>query len=164
MPDRVTVAGLKRPRGIRGEIVGVPLTMHPERLEELRDIVLQPSGRALTVEEVWWHGDKPIFKFAGIDSMTDAEPLAGQQVTIDHAERMPLAEGQYYFTDLVGCEVFENGDSLGVVDGYLETAGPVLLEIGRMMIPFVPEICHTVDVDKKRIDVTLPLGLRDLNG
>ena len=165
MPDeRVTVAGLKRARGIRGELIAIPLTMHPERLEELSAVVLMPSGRAITVEAVWWHAGQPVFKFEGIDTMTDAEPLVGQQVTIDRSERVPLADGQYYFSDLVGCEVFENGESLGVVDDYLETGGQLLLEIGSLMIPFVPAICHTVDVDRKRIDVTLPEGLRDLNG
>ena len=164
MPDRVTVAALKRPRGIKGELAAISLTMHPERFQELEDVVLMPSGRTLTVERVWWHGDKPIFKFVGVDSMTDAEPLGGQEVTIDHAERIQLPEGEYFFSDLVGCELFENGESLGLVDGYLETGGPLLLESGSLMIPFVPEICHAVDVEKKRIDVTLPEGLRDLNG
>ena len=164
MPDRVTVAALKRPRGIKGELAAISLTMHPERFQELADVVLMPSARTLTVERVWWHGDKPIFKFVGVDSMTDAEPLGGQEVTIDRAERIQLPEGEYFFSDLVGCELFENGEFLGLVDGYLETGGPLLLESGSLMIPFVPEICHTVDVEKKRIDVTLPDGLRDLNG
>ena len=164
MPDRVTVAALKRPRGIKGELAAISLTMHPERFQELEDVVLMPSARTITVERVWWHGDKPIFKFVGVDSMTDAEPLGGQEVTIDRAERIQLPEGEYFFSDLVGCELFENGESLGLVDGYLETGGPLLLESGSLMIPFVPEICHTVDVEKKRIDVTLPDGLRDLNG
>lgn len=163
MADRVTVAALKRPRGIKGELIAVSLTSDPDRFDLLDEVVLMPSGRALTVEEVWWHGDKPIFKFDGIDSMNDAEPLVGQQVTISPEERLPLEEGEYYFTDLVGCEIFENGESLGIVDSYLETGGPVLLEVGKLMIPFVPEICHTVDIEKKRIDVTLPEGLRDLN-
>jgi len=164
MPDdRVIVAGLKRARGIRGELIAIPLTMHPERLEELSDVILMPSGRAVTVEEVWWHAGQPVFKFEGIDTMTDADTIAGEQVTIARSERVPLAEGQYYFADLVGCEVFEKGESLGTVDDYLETGGPLILQIGELMIPFVPEICHTVDVDQKRIDVTLPEGLRDLN-
>lgn len=164
MAERVTVAALRKPRGIRGELAAISLTMHPDRFDELEEVILMPSGQAFTVERVWWHQDKPIFKFVGIDSMTDAEPLGGQDVTIDPSERIPLAEGEYYYSDLVGCEVFENGESLGVVDSYLETGGPLLLEIGSMMIPFVPEICHTVDTGKKRIDVTLPQGLRDLNG
>jgi 16S rRNA processing protein RimM len=161
--DRVTVAGLKRARGIKGELIAVSLTTDPDRFDLLHEVVLMPSGRTLAVEKVWWHGDKPIFKFEGIDSMNDAELLVGQQVTISPEERLPLEEGEYYFTDLVGCEIFENGESLGVVDGYLETGGPVVLEVGKLMIPFVPEICQTVDIDKKRIDVTLPEGLRDLN-
>ncbi len=163
MADRVTVAALRKPRGIRGELAALSLTMHPDRFDELDEVVLMPSGRALTVERVWWHQDKPIFKFAGIDTMTDAEPLGGQEVTIDPSERIPLAEGEYYYSDLVGCELFENGESLGVVDSYLETGGPLLLEVGPMMVPFVPEICHAVDTANKRIDVTLPEGLRDLN-
>jgi 16S rRNA processing protein RimM len=163
MADRVTVAVLKRPRGIKGELVAVSLTTDPDRFDLLDEVMLMPSGRTLAVEEVWWHGDKPIFKFEGVDTMTEAEALAGQEVTIAPEDRLPLEEGEYYFTDLVGCEIFENGVSLGVVDGYLETGGPVLLEVGTLMIPFVPAICHTVDVEKKRIDVTLPEGLKELN-
>ena len=163
MPERVTVAALRRPRGIRGELAALSLTTDPDRFALLNEVILMPSGRAITVERVWWHGDRPIFKFKGIDTMTDAEPLGGQEVTIAPEERLPLAEGEYYFTDLVGCEIFENGESLGVVDRYLETGGPLVLEAGSLMIPFVPAICHTVDVANKRIDVTLPEGLRDLN-
>ncbi len=163
MTDRVTVAALKRPRGNKGELSAVSLTMRPERFDDLDEVVLLPSGRTIAVEDVWWHGDTPIFKFAGIDTISDAEPLSGQDVTIDPSERIELAEGEYFFSDLMGCEVWENGERLGVVDDYLETGGPLLLEVGPIMIPFVPEICHTVDIAAKRIDVTLPEGLRDLN-
>jgi ribosomal 30S subunit maturation factor RimM len=38
----------------------------------------------------------------------------------------------------------------------------VAVEGREVLIPFVPEICRTVDVQAKRIGVTLPDGLLEL--
>lgn len=159
----VAIAHLVRPRGNRGELAAESLTARPERFESLKSVHLLPSERDFEVERVWFHQDRPIFKFTGIDSISDAEALGKQDVCVPKAERIELEPGEVFYSDLVGCEVFERGTSLGRVADYLETGGgPILLEVGALLIPFVPAICVKVDLEAKRIEVELPEGLKEL--
>jgi 16S rRNA processing protein RimM len=118
------------------------------------------------LESVWYHGDQPIFKFKGIDSISAAEPLAGKDVTIPESERIPLAEDEYYLSDLVGCRMLDDasGREIGTVTGWQEPGGPILLEIddGRMLVPFAKAFLKKVDAGGKEIRVELPEGLDNL--
>jgi 16S rRNA processing protein RimM len=124
---------------------------------------------AMEVERTWMHGDHIIFKFKGIDSISDAERLAGHEVSIPLEQRAPVADGEYYQSDLLGCEVFDaTGRLLGTVSDFQETGGAPLLEVRtpehkEILIPFVKSICTKIDPSQRRIEVTLPEGLEDLN-
>jgi len=115
------------------------------------------------------HGDQLIFKFKGIDSISDAERLSGAEVSIPFEQRDPVGEGEYYQTDLVGCEVFDpTGRRLGTVEAFEETGGTPLIEVRtedgkQILIPFARSICTRIDVAQRRIEVNLPEGLEDLN-
>jgi 16S rRNA processing protein RimM len=119
----------------------------------------------MEVERTWMHGDHLIFKFQGVDTISDAEKLAGAEVSIPFEQRAALAEEEVYQSDLVGCEVFDaTGRSLGVVTDFQETGGTPLLQVGNdLLIPFAKEICSKIDLENKRITVNLPDGLLDLN-
>jgi 16S rRNA processing protein RimM len=120
------------------------------------------------LESVWYHKDQPIFKFKGVDSIGQAEALSGLEVFIPESERGPLGEGEYYLSDLIGCRMLDNGSGreIGIVTGWQETAGPVLLEVddGRVLVPFARSILKTVDCAKREIRAELPDGLESLNG
>ncbi len=78
----------------------------------------------MEVEHTWMHGDHLIFKFKGVDTISDAEKLAGAEVAIPFEQRAALAEDEVYQSDLVGCEVVDAaGRSLGVVTDFEETGG-----------------------------------------
>lgn len=168
----VAVALLGRPRGIRGEVTALPLSSHPERYESLREVFLfggraQPAfaGEPRQVEFTWNHQGILIFKFHGVDTMTDAERLAGAEVRIPQSERIALEPGEYFESDLLECEVFERGGaSLGRVRSLDEGGGSgvLVLESG-LMIPFVRSICVEIDPTARRIVVELPQGLKDLD-
>jgi 16S rRNA processing protein RimM len=119
----------------------------------------------MEVERTWMHGDHLIFKFQGVDTISDAEKLAGAEVSIPFEQRAALADDEVYQSDLVGCEVFDaTGRSLGLVSDFQETGGTPLLQVGSdLLIPFAKEICTKVDLENKRITVNLPDGLLDLN-
>jgi 16S rRNA processing protein RimM len=164
--DRVAVARLTRTRGIRGEIVGIALTSHIERLESLGEVVLEVEGKqhTLAVEHVWFHDGRPVFKFHGVDSIEEAETWKGAVVL---AERLPVPEGEYAFADLIGCAVAEDGRDVGVVEGLEEYGGPPLLKVRRpdgreILIPFARSICREIDIAQRKIRVVLPEGLSDL--
>ena len=115
------------------------------------------------------HGDQLIFKFKGVDTISDAERLAGADVSIPIDQRAEPPEGEYFQSDLVGCEVVDSaGRPLGVVSDFQETGGAPLLEVntpdGReLLIPFAKSICTRIDVPARRIEVQLPEGLESLN-
>jgi 16S rRNA processing protein RimM len=179
------VARILRPHGRRGEVATEILTDFPERLSSLKQAYLfggpgdrarksEPTaeeiGRRVGVRSCWLsqsRGGQAIFHFEGSDSISDAEKLVGLEVRIPFAERAPLPGGSYYVADLVGCEVREKGEAIGVVRDVEFTGGTPLLAVesphGEVLIPLAEEICVNVDLGAQRIDVVLPDGLRELN-
>ncbi len=162
LPELVTIAQLVRPRGNKGELTAVPLSADPERVRRVF-----VNGQEYAVEKVWRHRDRIVFKFAGIDSISAAETLAGADVAIPREDRSVLPDGEYYQTDLVGCSVVtREGRAIGTVEGWQEHGGPPLLEVRAgdkdLLIPFARSICFEIDVPGRRIVVDLPEGLDDL--
>ena len=101
--------------------------------------------------------------------MDEAETLRGLEVQIPIEERAKLEAGHYFVGDLVGCEVWEWGASsaLGSVRDVEFPGGVPLLAVdtsnGEVLVPLAAHFCTRIDVKAKRIDVTLPEGLLDLN-
>jgi 16S rRNA processing protein RimM len=172
----VVIARLLRTRGRRGELSAISLSSHPERFEQLREVVLfgaegfPDEPRSFTVEEIWDHGARLIFKFEGVETISDAETLRGAEVRVPASERFALPPGEYYHSDLVGCEVVDIAfqKRIGRVEEFLEQGGNGLLRVidereQEVLIPFRKEICVRIDVDSKTISVDLPEGLLELN-
>ncbi len=170
--DWVSIAVLGRARGNRGEVTAESLSSKPERFARLKEVRLlgearsETSAAAYQVEEVWEHAGSLIFKFRGVDSITDAEKLRGAEVQVPVSERVELDPGEYFHSDVIGCEVRDrvSGRVVGRVTRFEEYGGPPLIEIdgGRMLIPFVKAICVDIRPETKVILVDLPEGLEDL--
>ena len=164
----MTVARLGKTRGNRGEITALALSDRPERYQALSQVYLCGTGAPLPhqVEHTWFHNGMLIFKFQAVDTISDAELLVGMEVRIPLAERTQLEAGEFFQSDLVGCEVVDRrtGESLGRVTGWEDSGGPGLLVVeGSLLIPFARAICVEIDPEAKRIAVELPEGLKDLN-
>lgn len=179
----VTVARILRPHGRRGEVAAEILTDFPERLTRLAAVELWDARSTAAAQEprrvavrscrlTPSRGGQAIFHFEGSDSISDAEKLAGLEVQIPLAERMPLPSGSYYVTDLIGCEVWERGGAaIGRVRDVQatgeEVAGTPILVLdspqGELLVPLAQEICLRVDLEARRIEAVLPEGLRELN-
>ncbi len=170
------MARLVRARGIRGELSAVPLATHTDRFHDLKQVYL--SGNPFDVETVWQHGERWIFKFRGVDSMSAAEKLAGLEVCITRDQRAKLPDGEYFCSDLVGCRILDDGSGewIGTVAALEEFGGPPILVVTGagpqpadgskeepMLIPFAAAICRHIDTARREIRVLLPEGLKDIN-
>lgn len=171
-PGWITVAVLGRPRGNRGEVTALGFSSKPERYASLGEVFLfggvsaGGASKQLTVESVWFHQRTLVFKFRGVDSITDAERLTGAEVRVPASERVALEPGEFFQSDLVGCEVVDRrtGEGLGRVTGWEDSggAGLLVLESG-VLIPFARSICVVIDPAGRRIEVEFPEGLKELN-
>lgn len=168
--DLVVIARVARTRGLRGEVLADLYTDFPGRFQELESVIAiapDQSHRSLQIEEHWFHGNRIVFKFAGYDSIEQAQALAGFQLAIPADERIELPAGMFYEWELIGCRVEAlDGTSIGLVTEVLKTGGvEVLLIEGperEHMVPMADEICVEVDVATKRIRIDPPDGLLDL--
>jgi 16S rRNA processing protein RimM len=171
----VAVALLGKPRGYRGELTAIPLGDKPERYEALKEVYLfgapragrpELAGERFQVESLWFHRGGLVLKFLGVDDVADAVRLVGAEVRVPLSERVPLDPGEFFQSDLMGCEVVDrrSGVSLGRVLGWQDAGGAGLLVVeGGWLIPFARAICVEIDPAAKRIAVELPAGLKELN-
>jgi 16S rRNA processing protein RimM len=160
---------LLRSRGRIGEILALIDSTQPGRAERITRVHLRRPDREQTfdVENVWLHDGRPVFKFAGVDSISDAQAWEGAEILLPVEERVPLESGEFYQADLVGCAVETESGTLGTVTAVDEMGGPLLLRVsatdGReILIPFARSICKEIDVAAKRIRAELPDGLTEL--
>ena len=165
----VTVARLLRARGNRGELAAELTCDHAGIFEEAAVHLWDGAGRREPhrIERTWPHKGRLIFKFAGVDTISQAERLAGWHVQIPAGQRPPAPPGRYYLADLAGCEMLDarSGRRIGRVEGVLETGGAAVLEVdagGRqLLVPFAAAICVRIDPAERIIRVEMPEGLEE---
>ena len=167
----VTLARIVKPQGRRGEVAAELFTDFPERFRERRKLqLLMPSGkrRGAELEDFWPHKERMVLKFAGVDSIAAAEELRGCEVQIRASERVELADGSVYISDLIGCVADDRGELLGKIAGVEFGAGEApLLKIehgGReLLVPFASAYIVKLDAAAKKIELALPEGMLELD-
>jgi 16S rRNA processing protein RimM len=126
------------------------------------------SRRELKVEEFWPHKSYLVLKFTGIDSISDAEMLAGCELQVPEAERAKLEPGWAYVSDLVGCAVFDGDREVGQVHDVQFGAGEAPLLVVKAgskeyEIPYAEAYLTNSDLEHKKIRMKLPEGMLELN-
>ncbi len=162
-------------QGRRGEVAADLLTDFPELFAARKRLfALDVTGnrRELATEDFWPHRGRMVLKFAGVDSISDAEALVGCELQIPASERAKLESDEVYVSDLTGCIVAViQGDAdheIGSVADVMFGAGEAPLLIVRegkreYLIPFADEFLKSVDVVAKRIVMSLPEGMLELD-
>jgi 16S rRNA processing protein RimM len=172
------LARIRRPQGRKGEVLAQILTDFPEKFAARRHLWLIaedcPDQVPRPVELVahWRHKGGIVLHFAGVDSISAAEALAGLRVVIPRTERAPLGEDEAYIGDLIGCTLVDVARPEEVAVGEIEdvdrTVGPVALLVVRgpnaqILVPFAKSYLRKIDLEARRIEMALPEGLIDLN-
>jgi 16S rRNA processing protein RimM len=167
----ITLARVRKTQGRRGEVAVEIHSDIPDRFRaglNLSALGEDDSRRELRVEDVWPHKDMLVLKFAGVDSISDAELLVGCELQVPRSQRAQLEAGWNYVSELVGCVVTDNGREIGKVEDVQFGAGEAPLLIvnagsKRCEIPYAEAYLKGVDLERKRIDMLLPEGMLDVN-
>jgi 16S rRNA processing protein RimM len=189
-PAWIVLAHLLRPQGRKGEVLAELFTDFPERFDGYKRVFLAAPGfageeaeaRSAKIVAFWLpvgkNEGRVVLQFAGIDTISDAESIAGQDVLVPGDERLPLDDESVYVSELIGCTVYDGPLPVGMVEDVqfamtadggrrLDDAAPLLAvrssEGDEILVPFAKAFLVRVDTEAKRIDMTLPQGLIEVN-
>lgn len=181
-PDEwLEICKIVAPQGLSGELRVYPESDFPERFEVpgtrwlLRPGETEPqpiellSGRYIAGKNLY------VLELAGVKNRDQAEELRGCKLMVPASDRPRLGKDEYHVIDLLGLEVFmqTSGELVGTVVDII-AAGNDLLQVklhpsyanGKeekiILIPFVKAIAPVVDLQSRRIEITPPPGLLEL--
>ncbi len=183
----VWLARIRRPQGRKGEVFAEILTDFPDMFAQRRRLWLLPTdvssspSQSLPAREIeltahWLHKGGIVLHFAGVDSISAAEALAGMIVAVPRTERVALASDEAYISDLIGCTLVDVAGaepaSVGVIEDVDRSAGrplgtaPLLVvrgAKGEVLVPFAKSYLRRIDLETKCVEMALPEGLVDLS-
>ncbi|HWS18293.1 MAG TPA: ribosome maturation factor RimM [Candidatus Elarobacter sp.] len=185
----VTIARVAKTQGRHGEVAATLLTDFPELFETRKKLfALGGSGNAkqsssaelsrrkLDLDEHWFHKGMVVLKFAGVDSISDAEMLVGSEIQIPRSERATLGSDEFYVSDLIGCTVTDSGREIGRVVGrvrdvqfgsgeapLLVIEGDVISGKKEYLVPFAAAYIEKIVLEQKRLEMKLPEGLLEVD-
>lgn len=175
----ITIARIARTQGRKGEVAAALLTDFPERFATRKKLFAlgerntrlssadQAQRRELQLEDHWFHKGMVVLKFAGVDSISDAETLVGCEIQIPLSDRAELSSDEFYVSDLTGCTVADSGREIGRIKDVQFGSGeaPLLVVQGEkeQLVPFAAAYIEKVDLEQRRVSMKLPPGLLELD-
>lgn len=180
----ITIARIAKTQGRKGEVAAALLTDFPERFATRKKLFAlcdaaagkrttrltsadQAQRRELQLEDHWFHKGMVVLKFAGVDSISDAEMLVGCEIQIPLSDRAELGSDEFYVSDLAGCIVTDSGREIGRIKNVQFGSGeaPLLVVQGEkeQLVPFAAAYIEKVDLEQRRVSMKLPPGLLELD-
>ena len=165
--DLLEVGKIINTHGLRGEVKVIPWTDTPDVFEDLETVYLK-NNDALTISSVKYQKNNLIVKFKELGDINEAEKLKNQVLYAERSALVELPEGVYYIADLIGLSVRkETGEEVGKIKDVLQTGANDIYVVARegakdLLVPVIPNVVLSVDIDGGEVTVSLPDGLEDL--
>ena len=155
MEEKLNVAAVLKPQGIRGEIKIKVFLDDCEDFKSFKRIFI--GGAEYSVLSVRTQGDFAFVALKGIADRNAAELLRGKDIEVLRSDCPPLPEGRFYIADLLDCEVFyTSGEKIGEVKEVVPAATDVYVlstANGEISFAAADGVIDTVDVENKKITV-----------
>ncbi len=180
-PDAIEVGRIGEAWGIKGWFKIIPYSASPEALFSCKSwVLLPPEPRAgaaasvvakaplfktpqiLKIRTAKEHSDGVVAQADGVDDRNIAELLKNCRIFIARSSFPTAGKDEYYWVDLMGCEVVNReGVLLGAVKDLIATGPQTVIVAERIaegktletLIPFVDAYVDTVSLETKRITV-----------
>ena len=167
MPDDlICVGAIGGAYGVRGEVRVKSFCAEPEDIETYSPLTSEDGMRSFTLALIRPMKNGFVARIAEVASKEQADALKGTQLFARRDQLPSLPDDEYYYTDLVGLEVFDTGGtSLGHVKSVQNHGASDLLEVhspgatATVLLPFTRAAVPTVDLTAGRIVADPPEGL-----
>ena len=169
MEDHFRIGVITRPHGVLGEMKVYPVTDDIKRFKGMKEILMGPpegqKGELSTVkvEGVRFQKNMVLLKLSGIESPEEARKLSQYQLYVKREDAIPLSDGEYYVSDLIGLSVLsEKGEKLGILKDVLKTAANDVYVVKgerEILVPAVKEYVLSIDLPKGEMTVLFVEGM-----
>ncbi|TGG95870.1 ribosome maturation factor RimM [Natronospirillum operosum] len=165
--ELITLGKITSVYGVRGWVKVYSYTDPMDRILDYQEWLLSRNGEQMkvVVDRGKSHGKGMIAHLQGVDDRNAAEALAGYEIAVPRSELPELPEGEYYWWQLEGMQVYTlKGVDLGRVSHLISagSANDVLVvhstraddNQSERLIPWIwDEVIQAVDPDARRITV-----------
>ena len=172
-PAHLVVGLVKKPHGVKGEVLVHPVTDEPDAVFRERRVLAvvdrdgRPTGQELVVARARQFHRAWLLHFEGAEDRFGVEPLRDQYVALRAEDVRDLEPGEFYYHELVGMQVVTGEQAaVGAVAEVLEAPqGPMLVvrsEAKEHLVPFAPWLVRKVDRAARTIEIAPPPGLLEV--
>lgn len=169
MEDFLYIGRVANTHGVQGMIKVLPTTDDPRRFELLKKIYLEDikgNTSVYTIKSVKYFNKFVLLALNEITDMNGAMLLKQSIIKIPREEALPLEENEYYITDLIGLDVYDNlGTLIGPLKDVIFTGSNDVYVIDNgtkegLLLPAIKECVQSVDIIQRKMIVTVLEGLR----
>jgi len=163
--NKIYIAKIGRTVGLKGQQKLIIDTDFPEQFKKNTKLTTDKK-QELIIET--YNTTSSVVKFVGIDSIEAAKKLTNRQLFVSAEEtrdNCTLNDKQFFWFDMIGCEVTDNDELLGKVsdiqrmplsDYLMIETDPKLIEKGfstSFLLPYVDTYIINVNIETKSIAV-----------
>lgn len=165
-PEFVAVGQLRRPHGVRGEIVMSVWTDFPERLKPGVEVYIGDNHKPIHIRSVRWHRDDILIAFDEYPVREDVGLLRNQVLSVHVDDLPPLEGGELYLHQLIGLVVIDDAtdEPMGRITEILETGANDVYIVrdehgSEILLPAIDPVILDIDVENNRMRVHVLPGL-----
>ena len=100
--------------------------------------------------------------------INDIEKFRDFTLKVREEDLTDLEDGEFYYHEIIGLEVYENDLLLGRIKEILQPGANDVWVVKRkgkrdLLLPYIPPVVLRIDIERGRVDVEIPEGLDDEN-
>jgi 16S rRNA processing protein RimM len=168
MDNRVCVAQIGAPHGVRGEVRLWTFTEDPIAIRNYGPLEAEDGSRSFEITALRPAKGHLVARLRGVDDRDAAERLTNIKLYVPR-ERLPAIEDDdtFYHVDLIGlAAVGKDGAALGSVAAVHDFGAGTLIEIqppsgASMLLPFNKAVVPQIDLAGGRVVIDPPEGMLD---
>ena len=171
MEDLFRIGQITSAHGIRGDVKVFPVTSEPDRFLDMERVLVAREGEEEHVTEyeitkASHFKNLILLHLKGVEDRNQAELMAGLSLWVRREDALPLDEDEYYFKDLLDCDVVdENGETVGTVVDVMETGANDVLVVEdasgkEILFPIIEDCVLDIDVEAQKITIRWMEGLK----
>ncbi|AYF99986.1 ribosome maturation factor RimM [Lactococcus allomyrinae] len=107
-----------------------------------------------------------IVKFEGFYHINEVEKFKGSVLKVSEEHQSSLDDGEFYYHEIIGSDVYENGVLIGQISEILQPGANDVWVVKRkgkrdLLLPYIPSVVLNIDVAHHHVDVEVMEGLDD---